>query len=182
MKTGLIVRDAADWVKNHLRDLQVDLMRVDASNIHHIETCPGCPTCDFLMQFYSGCEVCGRTAHKEALVYHPADGTYTCPDCSCHGQRVDGSEAAPPAVGCRGAQSQPKSHHPQPCPRPVGNPAWLPPGGANEPGQNNLHQEGDRADRNLNLSPLQAGGSDVLRAQAACAHTALRPGFRIIRV
>ena len=56
-------------------------MRVDASNIHHIETCPGCPTCDCLMQFYSGCEVCGRTAHKEALVYHPADGTYTCSDC-----------------------------------------------------------------------------------------------------
>jgi hypothetical protein len=33
------------------------------------------------MQFYSGCEVCGRTAHKEALVYDPADGTYTCSDC-----------------------------------------------------------------------------------------------------
>ena len=59
MKTGLIVRDAADWVRNHLRDLQADLMRVDASNIHHIETCPGCPTCDCLMQFYSGCEGAG---------------------------------------------------------------------------------------------------------------------------
>jgi hypothetical protein len=77
----LLIRDAAEWAQSHLPALQAELNRIDAKNVHHIDTCPGCPECDDLMNFYSGCEVCGRTAHKEAMVHDPETGTFTCPDC-----------------------------------------------------------------------------------------------------
>ena len=82
MSTGLIVRDARDWTHHHREQIQQELQRVDGENIRHIDECLGCPTCDGLMDFYSGCSSCGRTAHKEAMFYDPASGHFTCEDCA----------------------------------------------------------------------------------------------------
>ena len=67
--------------RSHLPALQAELNRIDAKNVRPHQHLPGLSECDNLMNFYSGCEVCGRTAHKEAMVHDPETGTFTCPDC-----------------------------------------------------------------------------------------------------
>jgi hypothetical protein len=103
MGAGFIIRDARDWSRTHLEQIQEDLQHVDVANIQHIETCPGCPACVELMDFYSGCSTCGRTAHKEAMAYDPATGQYTCGAC------IPGKPASEVSVQKPAAHDVPKA-------------------------------------------------------------------------
>lgn len=71
----------AQWVQDNIKEVVWDLQRVDRDNIDHIEKCPGCKDCNHLMEFYSGCECCGRTEHKGVLNYVIEEGFYLCDNC-----------------------------------------------------------------------------------------------------
>jgi NADH pyrophosphatase NudC (nudix superfamily) len=41
----------------------------DALNIAHLSDCSGCAGCEYLLEFYGACDVCGEWGHKSTLTY-----------------------------------------------------------------------------------------------------------------
>ena len=53
----------------------------DSENIHHLTECPGCSLCDYLMEMYEACELCGAWGHKSCAVVVPDDNGVDVPVC-----------------------------------------------------------------------------------------------------
>lgn len=60
----------------------------DLANIRHVNECPGCEECDDLMEFYSGCHVCDRTALKRIMNFDTVTGDFTCDACAAAAAQV----------------------------------------------------------------------------------------------
>lgn len=58
-------------------------MSVDGENIKHLEECPGCPECDYLLEFYETCDECGCFGHVDAMKGYEKDRNVVvlCSDC-----------------------------------------------------------------------------------------------------
>ncbi len=53
----------------------------DGNNIKHLEECPGCSLCDYLIEFYQSCDNCGTWGHKDVIGGAVKDGQ-ACVLCS----------------------------------------------------------------------------------------------------
>ena len=61
-------------------DEKVSVDTVDGDNIKHLEECDGCPECDILLEFYSGCDSCERFGHMSTF-YADGKGKLYCETC-----------------------------------------------------------------------------------------------------
>ena len=56
-------------------------------NIKHLEECPGCHECDYLLEFYMSCDKCGSWGHTDSDGFEMVEneiGTiqFLCHNCS----------------------------------------------------------------------------------------------------
>jgi hypothetical protein len=95
--SGLGIGQQKKWLMEHTPKTQSALVPeeapmilrknapvLDAANIDHIENCnqeERCLRCLELLEWYSGCESCGRAGHKHELDYDDQTGHYTCKRC-----------------------------------------------------------------------------------------------------
>jgi hypothetical protein len=70
----------------------------DSDNIHHLETCPYCHECQFLMAFYAICEDCFKWGHISTLYSVPdIDVNHRVLICQiCMENRTDGTSVLHP--------------------------------------------------------------------------------------